>query len=103
MTIKKHTILARGTVYTVLRRNEKAPQPYVVAWHYNEKRGDWEQGHYFDTAAAALAWFHTHDPANCTLCEYTCPHRDTMRRLPAELGGLGLCLRLEGGGMYADY
>ncbi len=100
----KHTILARGTVYTVLRRNVKTPQPFVVAWKYDAQKGDWGQGHYFDTAADAMAWFYAHDPANCDLCEYYCPHRDKPVRLPKTLGGLGLCLRLEGGGpLYADY
>lgn len=40
MSMKKYAILAQGTVYTVLRRNVKTPQPFVVAWKYDAQKGD---------------------------------------------------------------
>lgn len=32
----------------------------------------------------------------CPKCDYACIHREAYRRLPVELGGLGLCPRLRG-------
>ena len=34
---------------------------------------------------------------NCSKCQYQdgCIHKDAYRRLPQEIGGLGLCMNLE--------
>ena len=31
---------------------------------------------------------------DCTQCKRNCKHRDSFRRLPKEIGGLGLCPNL---------
>lgn len=31
---------------------------------------------------------------DCTQCKRNCPHKDAFRRLPKEIGGLGLCNNL---------
>ena len=34
---------------------------------------------------------------DCSTCDYEpCIHREAYRRLPVEVGGLGLCFRLKG-------
>ena len=48
----EHIVLARYPQidYVLVKRtSEKAYQPYVAAWCYNEERKSWGQGHYFCT------------------------------------------------------
>lgn len=40
---------------------------------------------------------HYDNSADCRYCDQVCVHRDAYRRLPREIGGLGLCPRLKGG------
>lgn len=44
--MEKVKVLDTKGDYTLLKR-ESAYEPYVVAWKFDKKRGDWCQGHYF--------------------------------------------------------
>ena len=39
----------------------------------------------------------TKEKCNCAICKHSnnCPHKDSFRRLPKEVGGLGLCKNLK--------
>lgn len=69
-----------------------------MAWHFDPDSYTWDQGHYFESLKDAKKFFAEQEKenANCRYCEnIDCPHRDALRRLPREKGGLGLCKNSE--------
>ena len=57
----------------------------------------WDQGHYFCDLKSAKKFFaeQERNNANCKYCEkLDCPHRDCVRRLPYEKGGILACENL---------
>ena len=42
--------------YILLHNPENLCTPYVVAFNYDEKHKDWQQGHYFSTLDSALVF-----------------------------------------------
>lgn len=91
-------ILDIGNAYTTLFNKANYYMPYIVAWHFDPYSCTWDQGHYFESLKAAKKFFaeQERNNANCRYCEkMDCPHRDALRRLPREKGGLGLCKNFE--------
>lgn len=92
------TVLERGSAYTALFNEKNTLTPYIVAWHFDPDSYTWDQGHYFESLKDAKKFFAEQEKANanCKYCEnIDCPHRDTLRRLPREKDGLGLCKNFE--------
>lgn len=78
-------VLDTGSAYTALFNKANYYTPYIVAWH-------------FESLKDAKKFFAEQEKenANCRYCEnIDCPHRDALRRLPREKGGLGLCKNSE--------
>lgn len=91
-------ILEVGNAYTTLFYKKNHYQPYIVAWHFDPYSCTWDQGHYFCDLKSAKAFFAKQEKenANCRYCEnIDSSHRDALRRLPREKGGLGLCKNFE--------
>ena len=42
--------------YTLLQTDGTC-EPFVVAWKFDKKRGDWAQGHYFSDLFSAKTFF----------------------------------------------
>ena len=86
------TVLERGNAYTILFNEKNTLTSYIVAWHF-----DRDQGHYFCDLKSAKKFFAEQEKANanCKYCEkMDCPHRDALRRLPYEKGGILACENL---------
>lgn len=97
MDKKNLTVLERGNAYTALFNEKNTLTPYIVAWHFDPDSYTWDQGHYFTDVKSARDFFEEQERqnANCKYCDKKdCPHRDAYRRLPREVGGLGLCKNL---------
>jgi hypothetical protein len=90
-------ILEVGNAYTALFYKKNHYQPYIVAWHFDPDSYTWDQGHYFCDLKSAKKFFaeQERNNANCKYCEkLDCPHRDCVRRLPYEKGGILACENL---------
>jgi hypothetical protein len=95
---KNLIVLARGIAYTALFNEKNTLTPYIVAWHFDPDSYTWDQGYYFSDRKSAVKffWLQERNNANCKYCERMgCPHRNALRRLPREKGGLGLCKNFE--------
>lgn len=91
-------VLETGSAYTALFNKANYYTPYIVAWHFDPDSYTWDQGHYFESLKDAKRFFTEQEKenANCRYCKnIDCPHRDALRRLPRECGGLGLCKNFE--------
>lgn len=90
-------VLETGSAYTVLFNKANYYTPYIVAWHFDPDSYTWDQGHYFESLKDAKKFFAEQEKenANCRYCEnIDCPHRDALRRLPYEKGGILACENL---------
>lgn len=77
-------VLETGSAYTALFNKANYYTPYIVAWHFDPDSSLKDAKKFFAEQEKANA--------NCKYCENIgCPHRDALRRLPRERGGLGLC------------
>ena len=91
------TVLERGNAYTILFNEKNTLTSYIVAWHFDPDSYTWDQGHYFCDLKSAKKFFAEQEKANanCKYCEkMDCPHRDALRRLPYEKGGILACENL---------
>lgn len=58
LTPKGHVILARFGDDALLFRGESSPQPYVCAWGYDDKTGEWGHGTYYSDLGRAWDRIH---------------------------------------------